>query len=65
MQKNDNFECLKEELGSEQYAIGFRKDDTELCNKVNEALDALAADGTVAKIAKNYPEIEEYLTLGK
>jgi len=63
--KNDQFVCLEEALGSEQYAIGFRKDDTELCDQVNEALDALAKDGTVAKIAKNYPEIEEYITLGK
>ncbi|MBO7675336.1 MAG: transporter substrate-binding domain-containing protein [Atopobiaceae bacterium] len=63
--KNSNFVCLDEELGSEQYAIGFRRDDTELCDKVNEALDALAKDGTVAKIAAKYPEIEEYITLGK
>ena len=27
---------------SEQYAIGFRKDDTELCDLINAALDALA-----------------------
>jgi polar amino acid transport system substrate-binding protein len=65
MAKDDSLVCLEEALGSEQYGIGFRKDDTELCQKVNEALDALAADGTVAKIAANYPEIEEYITLGK
>ena len=65
MQKNDKFVCLDEELGSEQYAIGFRKEDTELCQKVNDALDALTANGTVAKIAANYPEIAEYITLGK
>ena len=65
IEKNSAFECLEEELGSEQYAIGFRKDDTELCDKVNAALDALAEDGTVAKIAAKYPEIEEYITLGK
>lgn len=60
-----DYEYLAEELGSEQYAIGFRKDDTELCEKINTALDALAKDGTVAKIAAKYPEIEEYITLGK
>ena len=65
MANDDSLVCLDEDLGSEQYAIGFRKDDTELCNKVNAALDALAADGTAAKIAANYPEIEEYITLGK
>jgi polar amino acid transport system substrate-binding protein len=65
MANDDELVCLEENLGSEQYGIGFRKDDTELCNMVNAALDALAADGTVAKIAANYPEIEEYITLGK
>ena len=65
MANDDSLVCLEENLGSEQYGIGFRKDDQELCNLVNDALDALAADGTVAKIAANYPEIEEYITLGK
>lgn len=56
---------LEEELGSEQYAIGFRKDDTELCEKVNAALDALVEDGTYDKIGQKYPEIYDYLCLGK
>ena len=65
MANDENLVCLEENLGSEQYGIGFSKDDQELCDKVNEALDALAADGTVAKITAKYPEIEEYITLGK
>ena len=65
MANDENLVCLEENLGSEQYGIGFRKGDTELCDKVNAALEALAADGTVARIAANYPEIEEYITLGK
>lgn len=65
MANDDSLVCLEENLGSEQYGIGFRKDDTELCELVNAALDALAADGTVAKIAENYPEIKDYITLGK
>ena len=65
MSGQDGFQFLDEELGSEQYAIGFRKDDKELCDKINAALDALAADGTVAKIAENYPDISNYITLGK
>ena len=62
---DDSFVLLDEALGSEQYGIGFRKEDTELCEQVNAALDALAADGTVATIAAKYPEIEEYIILGK
>ena len=65
MANDENLVCLEENLGSEQYGIGFRKDDQELCDMVNVALEALAQDGTVAKIAANYPEIEEYITLGK
>lgn len=65
MANDDSLVCLEENLGSEQYGIGFRKDDQELCDLVNAALEALAADGTVAEIAARYPEIEEYITLGK
>ena len=65
MAKDDSLVCLEENLGSEQYGIGFRKDDQELCDLVNAALEALAADGTIADIAAGYPEIEEYITLGK
>lgn len=56
---------LDEVLGSEQYGIGFRKEDTDLCNKVNEALMALVEDGTYDKIGQKYPEIYDYLSLGK
>ena len=58
-----DYEYLKEEMGSEQYGIGFRKDETELCEQVNAALDALAADGTVDEIGQKYPEIYDYLCL--
>lgn len=56
---------LEEKLGNEQYGIGFRKGDDVLCKKVNEALDALVADGTFAKLGEKYPEIQPYLSLGK
>ena len=65
MSGESDYEFLGEELGSEQYAIGFRKEDTALCDKINAALDALAEDGTVAEIAAKYPEIEQYIILGK
>jgi len=66
---NDNpeqFYVLEDVLGTEQYAAGFRVGDTELRDKVNEALIALAKDGTIEKIAASnpeYAEIEKYLTL--
>ena len=56
---------LEEELGSETYGIGFRKDDTELCEKVDAALDALAEDGTFDEIGQKYPDIYQYLILDR
>ncbi len=65
MSGETDYEFLAEELGSEQYGIGFRKDDTELCEKVNEALLALVENGTYDEIGKKYPDIYDYLSLGK
>ena len=46
---------ILEDLSSEveYYAIGFKK-GSELTAKVNEQLDALAKDGTIAKLAEKY-----------
>lgn len=59
------YKFLEESLGTETYAIGFRKDDTELCDQVNEAIDALVENGTFDEIGQKYPEIYDYLCLGK
>lgn len=45
---------LDEKLWAEEYAIGFRKADVALTNAINDALRAMNADGTVAKIAEKY-----------
>ncbi|EGQ75113.1 amino acid-binding protein [Fusobacterium animalis ATCC 51191] len=37
----------------EDYAIAFRKNDKELINKVNAALDKIKANGEYDKILKN------------
>ena len=63
MSGETDYEFLSEALGSEQYAIGFRKDDQELCDKINAALQALSEDGTIDKIGQKYPDIYDYLTL--
>ncbi len=61
--KEDQFRFLDEVLGVETYAIGFRKDDQQLRDSVNEAIKALSADGTIARIAEKdeYAEIREFL----
>lgn len=63
MSGSEGYKYLDEALGIEQYAIGFRKGDTELCEKVNQALQALVNDGTYDKIGQKYPDIYDYLCL--
>lgn len=42
------------ELTSEEYGIGFRKDDTELRDNVNKAMKELNDDGTLPALAEKY-----------
>ena len=56
---------LEEEMGTETYAIGFRKDEEgqKLADTVSGAVKALVKDGTFEKIAENYPKIKPFLCL--
>ncbi len=45
-----NYKVLKENFGDEEYAVGLRKDDTQLLEKLNAALDEMIKDGTYDKI---------------
>ena len=45
---------LDESLNTEQYAIGFKKGNDELCEIVNADLQKLAEDGTVQELAEKY-----------
>lgn len=65
MQDNEGFAILDDELGRETYAIGFRLGDQELCDQINAALLALSENGTFDEIAKDYPDIADFLCLGK
>lgn len=52
-QKGDdskNYKVLDGDLGTEQYGIGFRKEDTKLKDDVNKALKDMQDDGTYDKI---------------
>lgn len=60
--RGDGYKILDETLNTEQYAIGFKKGNTELCDKVNADLKKLAEDGTVEKLAEKY-EIADMVTL--
>ena len=45
---------MDEALSEENYAIGFRKGNKELLEKVNKALSEMKADGTLDKILEKY-----------
>ena len=51
---NEGLEILKTSYAEEDYAICFKKDNTELQKKVNDALKELIADGTLQKIVNKY-----------
>ena len=51
---NPGLAILEGEWVIENYAIGFKKGNTELVNAVNEALKKLIADGTVQAIVDKY-----------
>lgn len=63
-QRNADMEILSDKLASEQYAVGFKKGNTELRDKVNKELEAMAADGTLAKISDKWFS-EDITTIGK
>lgn len=41
---------------SEEYAIAVKKGNTELLDKINTAIDAMLADGTIAELGAKYTE---------
>lgn len=49
-----DFVILDEGLAPEQYGIAFKKGNTELRDKVQNALNEMAADGTIAKISEKW-----------
>ena len=52
--RETKFFVLSETLGEEEYAIGFRKGDQKLRDKVQEILSDMKADGSLGKISKNW-----------
>ncbi|WP_299302839.1 transporter substrate-binding domain-containing protein [uncultured Fretibacterium sp.] len=50
----ENLTVMQEPLSEESYAIGFKKGNTELRDRVNAALSAMKADGTLAAIMEKY-----------
>lgn len=51
---SEKYKILEEDLGSEQYGIGFRKEDTALRDEVNRVLSEMKEDGTFDKIKEKW-----------
>ena len=65
--KGDAFRMLDEQVSSEQYAIGFKKGNTELRDQVQKTLDEMVKDGTFTTIVNNYTDynLPEMVCLGE
>ena len=48
------FYVLSDSLGEESYAIGFRKGDQTLRDKVQETINEMAADGSLSEICRKW-----------
>lgn len=53
-QNNKDYVVMDQSLAEEEYAIGFRKQDAELNEKVNETLKEMNADGTLGEISTKW-----------
>ena len=63
-QRNADFVGLDDTLAAEEYAIGFKKGNTELRDKVQKTLEEMAADGTMKEISEKWFD-EDVTTVGK
>ncbi len=62
-QRGDDYVIVSEALSSEQYAVGFLKGNTALCDAVNAELQKMADDGTLLKIARSSDYVERGLVI--
>ena len=54
VQANTGLKILETPYAEEEYAMCLNKNNPELLNKINEALDAMKKDGTIDKIIEKY-----------
>ena len=63
-QRNADFVILDDSLSAEEYGVGFKKDNTELRDKVQKTLEEMAAEGTLKAISEKWFG-EDVTTIGK
>lgn len=49
--KPDQYVVLDDNFGKEEYGVGFKKDNVELQQKIQQSLDSMIKDGTAEKIS--------------
>lgn len=52
--KADKFRVLEGSMGDEEFGVGMRKEDKMLCDKLNEVLKSMSADGTMSKLSDKW-----------
>lgn len=52
--KPGEYSILTDYFGTEEYGVGLRKEDTQLQEKIQKALDDMKKDGTSAQISKKW-----------
>ena len=57
--RDGDFTILDDAISTEQYAIGFKKGNTELCEQVEAALQALNKDGTLKKVVDKWATMDD------
>ena len=54
-QKNpEDYKILKDNLGDEEYCVGFRKDDTKLLEELNSTLNEMKSNGEFDEIKNKW-----------
>lgn len=61
--RGDEYVIASEAISSEQYAVGFLKGNTALCDAVNAELQKMADDGTLLEIAQSSDYVERGLII--
>ncbi len=63
-QRKSDFVILDEALAAEEYGVGFKKGNDALRDKVQEQLEAMAADGTLKTVSEKWFG-KDVTTIGK
>ena len=52
--RDGGYKVLEDNFGEEEYGVGLRLEDKQLLDALNEVLDEMKEDGTMAEISKEW-----------